>query len=102
MPSLDQLLPLLQADPQDSFLRYGVAMEYSKLGRHDDAMREFAELLKAAPDYVPGYFMAGRTCEQMGDVEKAKQYYREGIATAKRTGDTHAAGEISAALMMIE
>jgi tetratricopeptide (TPR) repeat protein len=102
MPSLDQLLPLLEADPQDSFLRYGVAMEYAKLGRFDDAMREFNELLKNAPDYVAGYFMAGRTCEQMDDLEKAKTYYRDGIAAAKRTGDQHAAGEISAALMMIE
>jgi tetratricopeptide (TPR) repeat protein len=102
MPSLDQLLPLLEADPEDSFLRYGVAMEYSKLGRYDDALREFGELLRKSPDYVAGYFMAGRTSEQKGDPEEAKRYYREGITVAKRTGDTHAAGEISAALMMLE
>jgi tetratricopeptide (TPR) repeat protein len=102
MPTLDQLLPLLEADPKDAFLRYAVAMEYSKQGRHDDALREFAELLKNSPDYVAGYFMAGRTSEQKGDIEQAKQFYRTGISTAERVGDRHAASEISSALMMLE
>jgi predicted Zn-dependent protease len=102
MPTLDQLLPLLEADPKDSFLRYGVAMEYAKLGRPEEALREFRLLLQNEPEYVAGYFMAGRTCEQNGDVDGAKQYYRDGIAVARRIGDHHTAGEISAALMMIE
>ena len=102
MPSLEQLLPLLTAEPKDAFLRYAVAMEYAKLGRHDEALREFNTLLEHTPDYVPAYFMAGRTCEQKGDLEAAKTFYKNGIATAQRTGDTHAAGEISSALMAIE
>jgi predicted Zn-dependent protease len=102
MPTLDQLLPLLAADPKDPFLRYAVAMEYAKQQRHDDALREFAELLRQAPEYVAGYFMAGRTCEQKGDPNEAKRFYKEGIAVAQRIGDHHSAGEISAALMSLE
>jgi len=102
MPSLDQLLPLLNAEPGDAFLRYAVAMEYARLGKHDEALKEFGELTTRSPDYVPAYFMGGRTAEQAGDVEKAKELYKAGIAAAKRTGDSHAAGEISSALMMIE
>jgi tetratricopeptide (TPR) repeat protein len=102
MPTLDQLLPLLQADPKDAFLRYAVAMEYSKQGKYEEALREFGELLRSSPDYVAGYFMAGRTCEQKGDIEQAKQFYRDGIKTAQRVGDRHAESEISSALMMLE
>jgi tetratricopeptide (TPR) repeat protein len=102
MPSLDQLLPLLAAEPKDTFLRYAVAMEYAKLARHDEALKEFNTLLEHTPDYVPAYFMAGRTCEQRGDLESAKTFYKNGIAAAHRTGDTHAASEISGALMAIE
>ncbi|HVT80118.1 MAG TPA: hypothetical protein VHM90_05630 [Phycisphaerae bacterium] len=102
MPSLDKLLPLLEADPGDAFTRYAVAMEYSKQQRFDDALAQFAQLALRHPDYVPGYFMAGRAAEGKGDVDLAKKLYRDGIAAAKRTGDTHAAGEISSALMMIE
>ena len=102
MPSLDQLLPLLAAEPKDAFLRYAVAMEYAKLSRFDDALNEFNELLKHNPDYVPAYFMAGRTCEQKGDIDTAKTFYKNGIQAAGRTGDTHAASEITSALMAIE
>jgi tetratricopeptide (TPR) repeat protein len=102
MPRLDQLLDLLKEDPNDAFLRYGVAMEYAKAGRHEEALAAFNELLKRDPNYVAGYFMAGRTCEQKGDLEAAKVFYKSGIATAEKIGDTHAAGEISSALMAIE
>src|SRR3954471_6521676 len=102
MPTLDQLLPLLQAEPEDAFIRYAVAMEYAKQGRHDEALGEFNELIRRNGDYVPAFFMAGRTCEQKGDVEEAKRFYRTGIEVAKRTGDQHAAGEIGNALMMLE
>jgi tetratricopeptide (TPR) repeat protein len=101
MPSIDQLLALLKEDPEDTFLRYGVAMEHAKQGEHDLALSEFNELLRRNPDYVAAYFMAGRTCEQKGDIEGAKGFYRNGIATAQRVGDRHAAGEISAALEAI-
>lgn len=102
MPKLDQLLPLLAADPNDAFLRYAVAMEYAKLEQFPEALAHFADLLQRHPDYVPGYFMAGRTCEQNGDLPAAKSYYLRGIATAQRTGDSHAAGEIADALAAIE
>ena len=102
MPTLEQLLPMLAAEPGDAFLRYAVAMEYAKQGRFEESLREFRELLRRSPDYVPAYFMGGRTCEQNGDVEGAKVFYREGIVTAKRVGDEHAAGEISGALFAIE
>jgi tetratricopeptide (TPR) repeat protein len=102
MPRIEQLLELLKADPNDSFLRYGVAMEHAKSSQHDLALAEFRELLTRNPDYVAAYFMAGRTCEQKGDIEEAKKFYKDGIATAKKIGDTHAAGEISEALFAIE
>lgn len=102
MPSLDQLQALLAAEPDDSFLRYGVAMEYAKQGRPDEAVAEFAELRRRHPDYVPGYFMGARAHEQAGDIDAAKALYKEGIAVARRTGDEHAAGEMTAALMSIE
>jgi hypothetical protein len=77
-------------------------MEYAKQSRFEESLAEFAELNRRSPDYVPAYFMGGRTAEQKGDLELAKKLYREGIAVAKRTGDTHAAGEIASALFAIE
>jgi tetratricopeptide (TPR) repeat protein len=98
MSRLEQLLELLKAEPNDAFLRYGVAMEYAKASRFEDAMKEFEELLRRDANYVAAYFMAGRTQEQAGEVENAKSWYRRGIETATRVGDGHAAGEMAAAL----
>jgi Tfp pilus assembly protein PilF len=102
MPSLDQLLTLLQADPTDTFLQYAVAMEHAKQGHHAEALQAFNALLAQDPNYVAAYFMAGRTCEQNADNEAAKSFYRQGIATAQKIGDTHAASEMSSALLMLE
>ncbi len=73
-----------------------------KQGEHDKALAAFNELIGQNADYVAAYFMAGRTCEQKGEPEEAKAFYQRGIATAKRVGDEHAAGEMSSALMMLE
>jgi tetratricopeptide (TPR) repeat protein len=102
MPSLNQLLPLLTAEPDDAFLRYAVGMEYAKQQRFAEALAEFAELARRHPDYVAGYFMAGRTAEQDGNTPEAIRLYKQGIAAAQRTGDRHAEGEISQALFAIE
>lgn len=102
MPKLEQLLPLLATEPNDAFLRYALAMEYAKQQRFAEALAEFAELARRHPDYVAGYFMAGRTAEQDGNIPEAKRLYREGIVAAGRTGDRHAAGEISEALAALE
>jgi tetratricopeptide (TPR) repeat protein len=102
MPSLEQLLPLLEANPNDAFARYAVAMEYAKQSRWDEALAQFTELLRRHSDYVPGYFMAGRTAQQSGDVESAKSFYKSGVAAAQRTGDRHAADEMADALSILE
>jgi len=102
MAKLDQLLELLKAEPDDAFLRYGVAMEYQKAKQHEKAIAEFEELARRNPDYVPGYFMWGRSLEQKGDIAAAKMIYTKGIQVARKVGDTHAAGEITEALDMLE
>ena len=102
MPKLEQLLPLLEADPNDAFARYAVAMEYAKQSRWEEALEQFNELIRRHPEYVAGYFMAGRTARQKGDVDGARSFWKSGIAAAERIGDRHAADEMAEALSMIE
>ena len=101
MPRLEQLVELLNAEPDDAFLRYAVAMEYQKARRHDQAIAEFEELSRRNPGYVAGYFMWGRTLEQKGDVAAARTIYKRGIDAARKAGDNHAAMEITEALEML-
>ena len=41
MNRIEILTGFLKQDPNDSFSRYALALEYVKAGQHDDARREF-------------------------------------------------------------
>jgi cytochrome c-type biogenesis protein CcmH/NrfG len=96
------LTELLSQDPNNVLARYGLAMEYSNAGDFDHAIDEFAKLLSANPDYTAGYFMAAQTLAKAARVEEAKKMLVEGIATAKRTRDSHAMSEMQGMLDQIE
>ncbi|MBI2678498.1 MAG: tetratricopeptide repeat protein [Candidatus Koribacter versatilis] len=92
------LQEFLAENPNDAFARYGLAMEYSNAGDTEAALREFAALLSANPDYTAGYFMAAQALARAGRNSEAKQRLQEGIAAAERTGNQHAKSEMSAML----
>ena len=93
-----QIEEMLTEDPNDPFLRYGLAMEHVAEGQDDEAVRCFQELLRRAPDYVPGYMQAGRALARLGRDDEARELYRLGIAAARQKGDSHAAEEMQAFL----
>ena len=98
MNRLAMLNEILEQNPKDAFARYGLAMEYSKQGEVERAMLEFKNLLEAHPDYTAGYFMAAQTLATAGRAEEAKAMLAQGIASAKKTGNTHAQSEMEGML----
>lgn len=94
----EQIEALLALDPDDSFLRYGLAMEYASAGDDAEAARRLVALTAHDPDYVPAYLQAGQLLLRLGDEDAARKILEAGIATAARTGDSHAAGEMSGLL----
>ena len=89
---------VLSQNPDDAFARYGLAMEYSKQGEVERALEEFEKLLASHPDYTAGYFMAAQTLASANRVDEAKKMLVEGIASARRTGNSHAQSEMTAML----
>ena len=98
MDRIASLTEILAVNPDDTFARYGLAMEYSKAGDVDRALAEFKTLLEKNPDYTPGYFMAARTLASAERVEEARRMLVDGIACARRTGNQHAQSEMTAML----
>src|SRR3984893_13557072 len=92
------LTQVLAQNPADAFARYGLAMEYAKAGEVDRALEEFGKLLVSHPDYTAGYFMAAQTLAKAGRQDEARTMLAEGIASAKKTGNTHAQGEMESML----
>lgn len=86
---------MLEADPQDSFLRYSLAMELDKEGENEQSLSLLRGLGADNPPYVPAFFMAGQQLARLGRVTESRQVLREGIEIARRVGNAHAAGEMS-------
>jgi Tfp pilus assembly protein PilF len=97
-----QLEEMLAEEPNDPFLRYGLAMEYVSAGDDEGAVRCFRELLAAAPDYVAAYMQGGQALARLGRTAEAKDLFRQGMACAARQGDEHAAGEMEGMLDALE
>lgn len=98
MDRIATLEEILSQNPNDAFARYGLALEHSNRGEVDQALQEFAKLLAAHPDYTPGYFMAAQTLARADRTDEARKMLTDGIASAKRTANTHAQSEMEAML----
>jgi predicted Zn-dependent protease len=98
MDRVAMLTEILSQNPNDAFARYGLAMEYSKVGQTERALEEFGTLLSTHPDYTAGYFMAAQTLVSANRAEEAKKMLVDGISSARRTGNTHAQSEMTALL----
>jgi len=98
MDRIAALNEVLTQNPNDTFARYGLAMEYYKQGDLDRSLAEFSILLKSSPDYTPGYFMAAQTLAKADRIAEAKAMLVDGIACARRTGNLHAQSEMEAML----
>ncbi len=84
--------------PNDAFALYGLALECANTGDSDSAIQHFDVLLRTHPDYVTGYFQLGQLYMRLSRFTEARQTLTAGVAAAGRTGDAHAAEEMSAAL----
>ena len=99
---LEKLQKMLERDPSDPFLLYGIALEHKKLGDAQRAIEFLDKVIAADAGYCYAYHQKGLVHESSGNVEAARASYRAGIAAAEAKGDEHAREEISAALQMIE
>ena len=99
---LTKLFSMLERQPSDAFLLYGIGMEYKKLNDPPRAIEFFNKVLAVDPGYCYAYYQRGQVQEQIGDVPAAKRSYEEGIAASQRVGDAHAKSELAGALQMLD
>ncbi|MCK6550187.1 tetratricopeptide repeat protein [Myxococcota bacterium] len=100
MDRLARLKMLCDADPSNPFAWYTLAMEQKKTDP-SAALDTFAKLRASHPTYVATYYQQAKTFEQIGDFDRAKDTYREGMKVARAAGDNHAYGELETALDLL-
>jgi predicted Zn-dependent protease len=82
----------------DAFARYGLAMEYRKAGRIDEALQVFSDLRQSEPGYIPQYLMAGQMLTEASRIAEARDWLVAGKQAARAAGNTHALGELEDAI----
>lgn len=92
---------MLQDDPHDVFLHYGLANELAKGGEVPAALDRFRLIHEQFPDYVPAWFRHAQVLAEQGDSDEARRVGTTGLATAERVGDFHAAGELRGFLELL-
>jgi predicted Zn-dependent protease len=98
MDRIALLTEVLSQHPTDAFARYGLAMEYSNSGEVERALEEFGKLLATHPDYTAGYFMAAQALAKAERISEARKMLADGIASAKKTGNSHTQSEMEGML----
>jgi tetratricopeptide (TPR) repeat protein len=98
---VEMLRTLLQQNPGNTFVRYGLAMEYANSGHLEQAVREYRELLQNDENYAAAYYHGGQALEKLGRVEEARDMYERGIEVTTRSGDAKTRNELQAALDML-
>ena len=95
---ISQLKTMLDAEPNDTFCMYGLAMEYAKQGDLDQSIAWFDKIIAIDPNHCYAYFHKAKVQEEAGDVAAACDTLRIGLEQAKAIGDAKAANEIAAYL----
>lgn len=97
MNRIVKLKDFLADNPDDSFIKHALALEYIKLGNDADARKLFEEILNKEPGYTGSYYHLAKLMERNGNTEEAIKVYEKGMEETKRMGDNHAYNELRAA-----
>jgi thioredoxin-like negative regulator of GroEL len=100
-PSPDRIAALeamLRSRPGDARLRFGLALEYAKGGRREDAIRELRAYLEATEDQGNAWGRLAALLREVGRDGEAREAYRRGIEAALRHGHPTMADEFQAVL----
>jgi hypothetical protein len=94
MSRREKIEAMLKLEPQDQFLRYGLASEYRGEGRLEESLDVYRGLMADEQPHVPSFLMAAQILVELDRINEARAALREGIEVARQQGNSHAAGEM--------
>ena len=84
---------MLEADPANSSVMFGLAKEYEKAGLNDALIETLTRYLATSNDEGNAYGMLASAYEKIGDRVKAREVYQQGIEAALAHGHPSMAEE---------
>ncbi len=98
----EQLMQMLETEPNDVFLNYALAMEFMSASDFEAAKLQLKKTLVLNETYLPCFYQLGQVTEKLASFDEAIVYYKKGLEIAKAQNNTKAIGEINEALWMLE
>lgn len=89
---------MLDAEPDNSTVRFGLANELLKLERYVEAVAELQTYLGQANDQGNAYGKLAQALERLGKFDEARSAYQRGIEAANRHGHPGMAQDFQMAL----
>jgi tetratricopeptide (TPR) repeat protein len=84
---------MLESDPGNTMVMFGLAKEYEKLGQHNDVIALLETYLENSDDEGNAYGVLANAYLQSGEREKAIETYKKGIDIAMSHGHPSMANE---------
>ena len=84
---------MLEAEPDNTMVMFGLAKEYEKLGQHGEVIKLLEDYLAKADDEGNAYGVLANAYALSGDKEKAIETYRRGIDVSMAHGHPSMANE---------
>ena len=84
---------MLDAEPENTMVMFGLAKEHEKLGQHDDVIKLLEDYLEQADDEGNAYGVLANAYALSGDREKAIETYKCGIDVSMAHGHPSMANE---------
>ena len=95
---IDIFKQMLQSDPVNSNILFGLAKEYEKTGQAAEMIETLERYLANADDEGNAFGMLARAYQKAGQAEQAKETYQRGIDAATKHGHPSMAEEYRAIL----
>ena len=89
---------MLESDPDNTMVMFGLAKEYEKLGQHQEIIDILETYLAKADDEGNAYGVLAKAYDQSGNREKAIETYKKGIDVSMAHGHPSMANEYRMAL----
>ncbi len=83
-------------EPNEPFNHYALANEYMA-EKPNEALKVLQRLLLDFPDYLPSYYQAATLLESFEKEQEALHTYAQGMAVAKKQGNTKIERELQTA-----
>ena len=93
---------MLETDPTNAMVLFGLAKEYEKLGQAEEVIELLEDYIAKADDEGNAYGSLAKAYDALGNHEKAKEIYKKGIEISLAHGHPTMADDYKFNLEMLE